>query len=62
MWGFLLVGCVTAVHTVYWTDMRMRGPLMPVVAIAAIAALAQGWGSGYDGGRLSVEAILPNPS
>ena len=62
MWGFLLVGCVTAVHTVYWTDMRMRGPLMPVVAIAAIAALARGWVSGYDGGRLSVEAVLPNPS
>jgi hypothetical protein len=34
-WGLLLVGCVTAVHTVYWTDMRMRGPLMAVVAIAA---------------------------
>jgi hypothetical protein len=42
MWGFLLVGCVTAVHTVYWTDMRMRGPLMPVVALAAAAGLAAG--------------------
>jgi hypothetical protein len=38
-WGLLLVGCVTAVHTVYWTDMRMRGPLTAVVAIAAAVGL-----------------------
>ena len=34
-WALLLVGCVTAVHTVYWTDMRMRGPLMAAVALLA---------------------------
>ena len=35
LWGLLLVACLTAVHTLYWTDMRMRAPLMPVVALAA---------------------------
>jgi 4-amino-4-deoxy-L-arabinose transferase-like glycosyltransferase len=35
----LLVACLTAAHTIFWTDMRMRAPLMPVVALAAAA----GW-------------------
>jgi len=39
-WGLLLAGCMTAVHTVYWTNMRMRAPLMPVVALAAAAGIA----------------------
>ena len=30
----------TAVHAVFWTNIRMRSPLMPVVAIAAAAGLA----------------------
>jgi hypothetical protein len=38
-WALLLVGCVTAVHTVYWTDMRMRGPLMAAVALLAATGL-----------------------
>ena len=37
LWGVLLVVCFTAVHTLYWTNMRMRAPLMPVVALAAAA-------------------------
>ncbi|MBN1395684.1 MAG: glycosyltransferase family 39 protein [Pirellulales bacterium] len=39
LWGLLLVGCLTAVHTIYWTDMRMRAVAAPVVALAAAAAL-----------------------
>ncbi len=39
LWGLLLVACLTAVHTFYWTDMRMRAPLMPVVALAAASGL-----------------------
>jgi hypothetical protein len=39
-WGLLLVVCLLAGHVVYWTDMRMRAPIMPVVAILAAAALA----------------------
>ncbi len=39
LWGLLLAASLTAVHTVYWTDLRMRAPMMPVVALAAAAAL-----------------------
>jgi len=39
LWGLLLVGCLLAAHTVYWTDMRMRAPAMPVIALAAAAGL-----------------------
>jgi hypothetical protein len=40
-WGLLFVVCLTAAHTVYWTDMRMRAPVMPVVALAAAAGGAK---------------------
>jgi 4-amino-4-deoxy-L-arabinose transferase-like glycosyltransferase len=39
-WGLLLAVCFTAVHTFYWTNMRMRAPLEPVVALAAVGGLA----------------------
>jgi hypothetical protein len=39
LWGLLLVLCLSAVHAVYWTDMRMRAPVMPVVALAAAAGI-----------------------
>ncbi|MCG2682949.1 MAG: hypothetical protein L6306_04965 [Planctomycetales bacterium] len=39
LWGLLLVACLTAVHAVFWTDMRMRAVVMPVVALAAAAGL-----------------------
>ncbi len=39
-WGVLLAGSFTAVHALYWTDMRMRGPVMPAVAVAAAAGAA----------------------
>ena len=41
LWGFLLVGCLMASHIVYWTDMRMRAPVMPVVALLAAKALCR---------------------
>ena len=34
-WGTILVLSVTAVHLVYWTNMRMRAPLIPQVALLA---------------------------
>ncbi|NUQ66486.1 MAG: hypothetical protein HUU20_28830, partial [Pirellulales bacterium] len=37
VWGVLLVLVFTAVHAVYWTNIRMRAPLMPVVVLAAAA-------------------------
>ena len=42
LWGLLLAGCLTAVNTFYWSDLRMRAPLMPVVALTAAMGLA--WG------------------
>jgi hypothetical protein len=41
LWGLLLVLSFTAVHSVYWTDMRMRAPLTIVVALAAGFALGR---------------------
>lgn len=35
----LLVVCLTTIHTLFWTDMRMRAPIMPVVALAAAAGV-----------------------
>lgn len=40
LWGFLLVAVFTAIHTFYWSNVRMRAPLMPVVALAAAAGTA----------------------
>jgi len=39
LWGFLLVGCLLAGHVVYWTDMRMRAPVMPLVALLAASGV-----------------------
>jgi hypothetical protein len=41
LWGVLLCVAFTAVHTFYWTNMRMRAPLMPIVAVVAAAGAAQ---------------------
>jgi hypothetical protein len=39
IWGVLLCVAFTAVHTFYWTNLRMRAPLMPFVAMLAAAGL-----------------------
>lgn len=44
IWGLLLCLSFTAVHSVYWSNMRMRAPLMPVICMLAavsLVALAQ---------------------
>jgi len=35
VWGVLLCLAFTAMHTVYWSNLRMRAPLMPFVCMAA---------------------------
>jgi hypothetical protein len=40
IWGVLLCFAFTAVHTFYWTNLRMRAPLMPFVALVAAAAIS----------------------
>jgi len=37
IWSLLLVASFMLPHTIYWTNMRMRAPLMPLVALAAAA-------------------------
>lgn len=39
LWGFLLVASFTAAHAVYWSDLRMRAPLMPVICVLAAAGV-----------------------
>lgn len=41
LWGVLLCLTFTAVHTFYWTNLRMRAPLVPFVALVATAALVR---------------------
>jgi 4-amino-4-deoxy-L-arabinose transferase-like glycosyltransferase len=40
-WIAILAATVTALHTLYWADMRMRALMMPALALAASAGL--GW-------------------
>lgn len=39
-WAVLLILAFAAVHSQYWTNLRMRAPWMPVVALAAAAGVA----------------------
>ena len=39
LWALLLVVSFTAVHAVYWSNIRMRAPLMPVAALLVAAAI-----------------------
>jgi hypothetical protein len=42
-WPLLaLVAGFTLVHSVYWSDMRMRAPLEPVICLLAAASVAKG--------------------
>ncbi|MDO5565871.1 MAG: phospholipid carrier-dependent glycosyltransferase [Planctomycetia bacterium] len=41
LWGILLIISVQLPHLVYWTNMRMRAPLVPVLALLVVYALIQ---------------------
>jgi hypothetical protein len=41
LWAIVFCASFTLVHTVYWSNMRMRAPLIPVVALLAAAGLTQ---------------------
>jgi hypothetical protein len=41
LWGVLLCLVFTAVHTFYWTNLRMRAPLMPFVALVAAYGVSE---------------------
>jgi len=38
LWGLLLVITLTAVHTLFWSNIRMRAPLVPWIALLVAAA------------------------
>jgi hypothetical protein len=40
LWGLLLAISFTLVHTVYWSNLRMRAPLMPFMALLASVGAA----------------------
>jgi hypothetical protein len=46
VWGVLLCVVFTGVHTFYWSNLRMRAPLMPFVACVAAGALFPRKGTG----------------
>ncbi|MDD3585758.1 MAG: phospholipid carrier-dependent glycosyltransferase [Thermoguttaceae bacterium] len=41
LWGILLMISVQLPHLIYWTNMRMRAPLVPVLALLVVYALTQ---------------------
>lgn len=41
VWGVLLCLSITAVHAFYWSNMRMRAPLMPGVCLLAAVGVGQ---------------------
>ncbi|HZL88487.1 MAG TPA: hypothetical protein VFB96_08965 [Pirellulaceae bacterium] len=43
LWGVLLCMVFTGIHTFYWTNLRMRAPLMPFVALVAAYGLTAIW-------------------
>lgn len=43
VWGLLLAAALTLVHAVYWSNLRMRAPAMPVVALFCAAGAADVW-------------------
>lgn len=43
LWGMLLAASLTAVHALYWSDMRMRAPLEPVAALLAARGAGALW-------------------
>ena len=51
IWGLILVASFTAIHTFYWTNIRMRAPLIPVVCLAAALGAARILVGGMVAGR-----------
>jgi hypothetical protein len=47
VWGVTLCLAFTIVHCLYWSNLRMRGPLMPAVYLAAAWGFAELWQRGY---------------
>jgi hypothetical protein len=58
LWGVLLCLVFTGIHTFYWTNLRMRAPLMPFVALVAaygVGHILSRVGQGRLGGHRPTE-------
>lgn len=51
LWAVLLAVSLTAVHCIYWTDMRMRAPMIPMLAVAAAWGFVRVSERMFGGGR-----------
>lgn len=40
LWGAILIVSTTAIHILFWSNMRMRAPLVPILALVAVMGLA----------------------
>ena len=58
IWGTLLVLSFTFVHAFYWTDMRMRAPLVPVIALATAVGAGRVWNWVVDGRHVGSSRAL----
>src|SRR5262249_30878669 len=47
----LILAALTAVHAFYWTDLRMRAPAVPAIALLAASV-------GFGGGETGISRIL----
>jgi len=50
IWGLLLCLAFSLAHVFFWSQIRMRAPLMPFVYLAALSCLSW-YGSGKKDGR-----------
>ena len=55
----MIVIGLTLVHAVFWTDLRMRAPIVPAIALIAAGA---GWPAGRDRHAKPQPASDPGPS
>ncbi len=50
-----LILSLSAVHSVYWSNMRMRAPIMPAVYLLAVWSISQRWQSSTSAGRTEAD-------
>ncbi len=63
VWGLLLVVTLTTVHSLFWSNIRMRAPLIPWLSLLATAGVSWWWprGSGTSPEVVSAEDSTEGP-
>jgi 4-amino-4-deoxy-L-arabinose transferase-like glycosyltransferase len=61
LWGLLLCLCFILVHAFYWSNLRMRAPLMPVICLLAAGGARWIVRSVQKGSREKVDQRHANP-